>query len=122
MLILLLLIPRLEALIVADPAPMPIRVCVLPLPAILQFITVLFCAELEPSATVCIQITAEDVPMLLLIMVRSRLADTAGQTELTVLPKEPSIVTLSAPFSVIKPAAAVPETDLATPVGLIKIV
>ena len=60
--------------------------------------------------------------MLLLVMVRSRLAETGGHTVFTVAPNEPSIVTRSAPFKVIKPAAAVPETDLATPVGLIKIV
>ena len=40
--ILLLLVPRLDVPIVEDPAPIPNSVCVLPLPAILQFITVLF--------------------------------------------------------------------------------
>ena len=60
--------------------------------------------------------------MLVLVIVRSRLADSTGHTVLAVLPNEPSMVTLSAPLSVINPAAAVPERVRGAPVGLIKMV
>src|SRR2546421_2711513 len=88
MVLLLLFVPVLDVLIVLLPEPMPNNVCVLPLPATFRFLIVLVVA---PSVLLlCIQTTAEDVPALLLVMVRLR--------SVPAPPIEPSSVTLSAAF------------------------
>ena len=89
--LLLFPVPRLDVPIVPEPAPTPNNVWVLPLPARLQFLTTLLVA---PSAVaVCSQITALEVPVLVLVSVRSREATEGGQTVFDVVPVEPSMVT-----------------------------
>ena len=70
-----------------------------PLPDKLQFLTVLLFAPLLPFKVT--HITALAALALLFLIVKSLLAETAGHTLFTVLPVEPSITTLSAPFNLI---------------------
>ena len=78
-LLLLLTVPKLDVLIVAEPEPAPNNVCVTPLPARLQLITLLFVAASAP-AVVCNQTTALVTPAFVFVMVRSLEAAEAGQT------------------------------------------
>ena len=80
-------LPILEA-----PAPKPIRVVVDELPEIIQFITLMLVTE-SPRDVVPNQTTAELVPVFVLEIVKSRVAEEAGHTEFTVVPILPSIVT-----------------------------
>ena len=118
--LLLFPVPKVPVEIVEEPEPTPTNVVVLLLPTRLQFLIVLLVAAgVVPVAAVCNQITALEVPVLVCIKVKSLDADEAGQTVLAVLFNEPSMITLSAPFILIKPPAFDPVTERATPVGFI---
>src|SRR2546423_8068374 len=106
MVLLLLFVPVLDVLIVLLPEPMPNNVCVLPLPATFRFLIVLLVAPSVPL--LCIQTTADDVPVLVLVIVRLR--------SVPVPPIEPSIVTRSAAFKRINAPLLVPEIARAAPV------
>src|ERR1043166_9401176 len=96
--LLLFPVPRLAVLIVLLPEPTPNSVYVLPLPTRFTFFTTLLVA---PSAVaVCSQITADDVPVFVFVIVRSRVVPP------TVF--EPSMMIQSAPFSVNKAVALEP--------------
>src|SRR2546430_2316499 len=86
--LLLFPVPRLVTLIVLLPEPTPNKVVVLLVPTRLTFLIVLFVAPSGPAA-VWSQITAEDAPPLVFVMVRSR-------DEVPLL--EPSKMIQSAPF------------------------
>src|SRR5918911_89593 len=88
----LLPVPVLVMLMVLLPEPMPIKVVVLLLPTATTFLMVLLVAPSEPAD--CSQTTADEVPVLLLLIVRSRVAATAVSDPAFV----PSIVTQSAPL------------------------
>ncbi len=102
---------------VAVPLPTAIKVVVVELPVIIQFLIVLPVAPLAPF--VCNHITAPAVPASVCIKVRSLDATDTGQTVLAVEPSEPSMVTLSAAFILIKAPVLEPVTVRATPVGFI---
>src|SRR4051794_1394750 len=71
--LLLLPVPRLEVPILGFPKPTPKSVVVLLKPARLRFLIVLFVALLR-LVVVCTQMTALAVPLLELMIVRSRVA------------------------------------------------
>src|SRR5438477_11170060 len=111
--LLLLPVPRLDVLMVLLPEPTPNSVCVFPLPTRLTFLTVLLVAASAPPV-VWSQTSAEEVPALVFVIVRSR-------DDVPAL--DPSIVMKSAPFRTINPLALVPVIAAVTPVaGLIVIV
>src|SRR5437764_12466003 len=91
------------------PLKIPISVVVAALPLMTQFLMVLLVA---PSVAVALasQITAEDVPVFVLAIVKLR----------SVPPLvEPSIVTRSAPLSLMRPEVEEPEIVRCAPVGII---
>src|SRR5688572_12218521 len=96
--LLLLLVPRLALEMVALPLPIPQSVCVGPFPTRIQFMMVLFDAPLGPPVTVCNQMTALVVLVLVLVRVRCGKAADGGQTVFGKLPLLPSMVTQSAPL------------------------
>ena len=114
--LLLLPVPREVILIDELPLPTPNNVVVFELPVRMQFITVLLVAASDPF--VCIHTIAEEVPVLLLTMVRSLLAATGGQTVLVVDPTDPSMMTLSAPFRRMMAVVLLPDMVVVI-VGLI---
>ncbi len=79
--LLLLDVPKLVVLIVADPLPAPNKVCVTPLPVRIQFLTILLVAASAP-AVVCNHTTALLVPTFVLVSVRFLEAAETGQTVL----------------------------------------
>src|SRR5436309_1488227 len=81
------------------PLKIPNNVVVALLPVIVQFLIVLLLA-LSAAEGVESQITADDVPVFVLVMAMLR--------ALPVPPFEPSIVTRSAPFSLIRALAEEP--------------
>src|SRR5689334_14142397 len=110
--LLLLPVPRLTVLILVPPKPTPNKVVVLLKPARLRFLIVLLVAPLRVEV-VCTQMTALAVPLFVLAMVRSRVAlGAATPRRLSALNNpvngpvngpvaEPSMVTLSAPLSMM---------------------
>src|SRR6187551_3651364 len=85
-----------------------------------MFLMVLFAAAFRPVVTVCIQITALAVLVLVFVIVRSRVAAERGQIVFAVFPLLPSMITQSAPLSTIIAVAEVPDIEGDTPAaGLI---
>src|ERR1043166_624163 len=107
--LLLLPVPRLVTLIVVPPEPTPNNVVVLLLPTRLRFFTTLFVAASAP-AVVCNQMTADDVPVLVFVIVMSR-------DDVPLL--EPSIVTQSEPFRMTRALALDPVMVIPGAFGLI---
>ena len=115
--LLLLFVPRLVVEIVELPLPIPQRVCSGPFPDRMLLMILLFEAPLGPPVTDCNQITALVVLVLVFVMVRSRVAVESGQIVFAVFPLLPSIVTQSAPLSIINADADVPEIEDVTPIA-----
>src|SRR5207237_408098 len=111
--LLLLPLPALVMLMVLLPEPMPMSVCVLPLPTAFTFSMTLLVAPSVPLLSN--QTTAEDVPVFVLVMVRSRDPATVGASSEAAF--EPSNVTKSAPLRKMIALALEPLMEGVTPIA-----
>src|SRR6266851_1757848 len=107
-LLLLLPVPKLEMLIVLLPDPIPTNVPVSPLPTTFRFWILLLVAPFEPR--LCTHMTADAVPLLVLVMVRLWSAPFTP-------PMEPSMVTRSAAFKRINAPEVEPVIARGATVG-----
>ena len=107
-----MLVPRLLKPIVELPENTPNKVVILVLPTILTFLTTSLVAPKPGLVVVVRQTTAELVPALVLLIVKS--------LDVPLTAFEPSIVTKSAPSRLITQLALLPVMAVVTPVfGLI---